>query len=88
MASNNLIERVIHNLPVKEKDVPILHQELLDACKALSPKCGDSCPIYKLNGSKRVGIHEAHTPEMEHNCGVYMNAKKMYGFFIDYHKRK
>lgn len=93
MASDNLIEKLIHNLPIKEEKIPALHDELMKVCQAVHPKCGDSCPVYKLNHSQRLNTvvldgSMGMDQQEQQKCEARESPILMHKFIKDNHLKK
>lgn len=70
-----LIEKLVLGQKVSEN---MIHDELYEICENVHSFCDDSCPVYRLNGSRVPDT--AKDFNVNRGCDCFRNGKKMAEF--------
>lgn len=70
-----LIEKLVYGERVSKTEIA---SELYEICEREHSSCNDSCPVFRLNGSKCPGSDKPF--EENRGCDCFKNGKAMYNF--------
>ncbi len=72
-----LIEKLVLNEKITNEEV---EEELVKICEKTLPKCGEKCPVYKMNDNNIVNSNIFY--EIPDSCECLKNGHKMRMFII------